>query len=459
MMLLSTEVKCVGAVMKTRTKFLLGWSNTPFILLPLVLLLLSLARVAYADTSNTDSFEFQDESAVGSFGGPDNTQRRIASDRNETGVLFKLEVLNSFYDWQEALQKDHGLALGAEYNAVYITASDQLDGADDYASGGIFRFRAAWEAFARGSSHPGTLMVLVEHTDGYSNTLPNSFLPDSLGYVGISNIPYNDEGWRLNTLYWDQKFQDGKYEIIGGYVDISDYLDVYPLTSPWTDYFSYVFSIGAGALDLANDGALGFAGAAWLTESVYAMAGFVDQNSDATDPMEGFDTFYNDREYLSYLEIGWTGASQEAYFLNNIHVTLWQADERSELGVDDGWGGVFSFNHMLDDKWLAFVRVGFSEDGGSLLERSVSIGGGYTPAGIETLGSGSQLGFGVNWGRPNDSLFGVNLDDQYSMETYYRLQLTRELAITPSVQLLIDPALNPDQDSIWVGGVRARLAF
>ena len=135
------------------------------------------------------------------------------------------------------------------------------------------------------------------------------------------------------------------------------------------------------------------------------------------------------------------------------------ADERDELGVEDGWGGVLSFNHTIGSKWLSFVRTGWAEDGGSLLERSVSIGGGYTPGGMETLGSGSQLGFGANWGQPNDALFGTDLDDQYALEAYFRWQLSKEIALTPSVQLLIDPALNPDDDSIWVTGVRARVAL
>ena len=60
---------------------------------------------------------------------------------------------------------------------------------------------------------------------------------------------------------------------------------------------------------------------------------------------------------------------------------------------------------------------------------------------------------------PADALFGSGLDDQFTIETYYRLQVIRELAITPSVQLLIEPALNPDQSTPWVFGVRARVAF
>ena len=393
------------------------------------------------------------------FGGPDAPGNRIESDSVATDTPLQLDALQSWYEWKDTLQTEHGLSFGLEYNATYLRTSDRLPGTDADAAGGIFRFSGVWEAFARGSSHPGSIVFLVERTDEFTDTGPASLLGDSIGYAGISNLPYNDEGWRLNTLYWDQKFEDGNYEVVGGYLDISDYVDVFPLVSPWTDFFNYAHSIGAGALDLTNDGALGFAGATWLTDNVYAMAGFVDQKADATDPLDGFDTFFNDREYFKHFEVGWTGASQEAYYLNNVHLTLWHSDKRKELGIKNGWGGVLSFNHTIGDKWLAFARTGWAEDSGSLLERSVSIGGGYTPGGMETLGSGNQLGFALNWGRPNDTLFGQGVDDQYATEIYYRWQLADEIAITPSLQFLIDPALNPQDDTSWVFGLRTRIAF
>jgi porin len=93
------------------------------------------------------------------------------------------------------------------------------------------------------------------------------------------------------------------------------------------------------------------------------------------------------------------------------------------------------------------------------LERSISLGGGYTPGGLTRLGEGSQLGFGVNWSQPNDALFGSDLDDQYAAEVYFRWQVADEIAITPSLQLLLDPALNPNDDQVLVGGLRARLAL
>ncbi|MHC4161148.1 MAG: carbohydrate porin [Planctomycetota bacterium] len=49
--------------------------------------------------------------------------------------------------------------------------------------------------------------------------------------------------------------------------------------------------------------------------------------------------------------------------------------------------------------------------------------------------------------------------DQYTAELFYRLQLAQHLQLTPDVQALIHPALNPGTDLIWVFGVRVRLTF
>jgi porin len=137
---------------------------------------------------------------------------------------------------------------------------------------------------------------------------------------------------------------------------------------------------------------------------------------------------------------------------------LWHADQREQIGIKDGWGAVLSFTGSVGDNWLLFARAGFSEDGGSLLQKAVSLGFSYIPSPTGAV-PGSQLGFGVNWGQPNDALFGSGLRDQYAIESYFRLQLTREISITPAVQLLINPALNPQKDTIWVFGLRSRFAF
>jgi porin len=65
------------------------------------------------------------------------------------------------------------------------------------------------------------------------------------------------------------------------------------------------------------------------------------------------------------------------------------------------------------------------------------------------------VGLGFNWAEPPDK----SLGNQISGELFYRLQLAQNLAITPSVQMLANPSLNPDEDQIWVFSLRARLAL
>jgi porin len=49
--------------------------------------------------------------------------------------------------------------------------------------------------------------------------------------------------------------------------------------------------------------------------------------------------------------------------------------------------------------------------------------------------------------------------DQYTTELFWQYQLTREVAVSPSRQYIKDPALNPEENSLWVYGLRLRVAL
>jgi porin len=55
--------------------------------------------------------------------------------------------------------------------------------------------------------------------------------------------------------------------------------------------------------------------------------------------------------------------------------------------------------------------------------------------------------------------FGSDLDPQYPAEVFYRYQFSQHFAITPDLRRIIDPVLNPGEDSIYIVGVRARLSL
>ncbi len=108
-------------------------------------------------------------------------------------------------------------------------------------------------------------------------------------------------------------------------------------------------------------------------------------------------------------------------------------------------------------RWLSSRHprgAGWADGGGGIYEASVSAGFGF-----QDQPGGNLLGVGLNWGKPNPDTIPLDLDDQWTSEIFYRVQLTENFQITPSVQLLVDPALNPDEDFIALFGLRARASF
>ncbi len=51
------------------------------------------------------------------------------------------------------------------------------------------------------------------------------------------------------------------------------------------------------------------------------------------------------------------------------------------------------------------------------------------------------------------------LDDQSTIDGYYRVQVTPEIAVSPTLQVIFDPVRNPDEDTVYVWGIRSRIEF
>jgi porin len=382
------------------------------------------------------------------FGGPDSVPKTIEEDEMDKRPVFETGFLDDYHEFKKRLTERTGFSYGVDYSAVYLHADDS-PGKDD-ASGGMIRFYGSWDLAGRESGNTGTFIWKVEHRHRYG-TLPPSDFSFELGNIGLFEPPFSDQGLRLTNLYWRQRFLQGRVAVVGGFLDATDYVDVYALASPWLHFMNFAFSTGTTTMSLPNDALIGVAAAGWVTDKLYLMGGFGDTNSDPTDPLEGFDTFFTDNEYFKHVEIGWA-TGEDRFFYDTVHLTLWQADERDAAQVPDDWGINFSFSHEYR-KWRPFVRAGWADEGIALMKKSASAGIGFAP-----LAGSNLLGIGVNWGEPSES-FGTDLDDQYAVEAFYRLQLSDETALTTDVQLLLDPALNPEVNSIWVIGLRVRIAL
>ena len=380
------------------------------------------------------------------FGGPNAVENQLRNDAE----IDRPTIFEHWFDWKAELAEKHGLSFSIDYSAVYLGASESPG--DDRASSGMVRFFGSWDLVGRGTKNTGAFVWKVEHRHAYTDVAPSGF-GFNLGYVGLFEPPFSDQGLRWTNFFWRQRWKEGKVTVLAGFLDATDYVDVYSLASPWTGFLNFAFSTGSQTIPVPNDAALGVAAGAMLTDNLFLIGGLVDSNSDPTEFWQGFDTFFNNNEYFKSIEIGWT-ASQDRIYLDNVHLTLWHADERVEGATPSGWGANISWTKHVGGRWLPFVRAGWADDGGSLMQKSVSVGFGYQKNPGKNL-----LGFGLNWGEPSESTWVPGLDDQYTAELFYRWQVSKAIAITPDVEYLINPALNPDTDSIWVLGLRVRGAF
>ena len=392
-------------------------------------------------------------SSAKNFGGPDAVENTIEEDARITGAVIKERITQPWFDWKAKMQEDHGFSIGIDYSAVGLFSSEKGASGDDNASSGMVRLFGSWDLVGRGTKNTGALVYKVEHRHSYTDVSVKDFGFDQ-GYVGLIEPPFSDQGTRWTNLYWRQRLNEGRATITAGLLDATDYLNVYALASPWTGFMNFAFSTGSASMFIPNDATTGIAGGAMLNDNLFLIGGIVNAWTDSTDPFETVGDFFSENEYFSSIELGWT-RSQGRIYQDNMHLTLWHVDESIPAETSGGWGVAFNYSRSLDeDRWMPFIRGGYADEGGTLLQKSLSLGLGYN-----AFGGRDQLGVAINWGEPNEDSFGPDLDNQFVFETYYRWQLTEQFAITPDIQYLRNPALNPEHDSLWVFGLRGRLAL
>jgi porin len=388
------------------------------------------------------------QSEISRLAGPGSITATLESDGQEQDSVLDVNLQQSWSDWKASIKDRTGLNFGLDYIALGYVASDSPG--ENTAASGVFRVFGEWELTGRGTENTGSLLFQGGNRRRL-DTVPVKDFARELGYAGIIGPTYSDQDWRLTHLYWRQLFAKGQGAVYLGLLDTTDYTDAYALASPWQGFANLAFQTGSGTIGGLPDAALGVAAGYFVNENFYIGGGIVDANADATDPFS--DSLFDQGETFKSFEFGWTTGSA-ARFFNNYHLTFWQIDERKEEGTPDGHGVAFSVSQVVDEHWLPFLRGGWSEGGDALYEASISAGFGYS----QDISS-SLFGLGVNWSRPSEDTFGRKLDDQITVEVFQRWQLTEGIELTPSIQYIHNPALNPKEESVALFGLRLRAAF
>ncbi len=384
------------------------------------------------------------------FGGPDQVDNQIQKDEEPKSPFLELGFMQPYFDFKTNLNEKTGFGYGLDYSAAYFSANKSLD--EKNAGAGMVRFYSSWDLVGRGKKNNGALIFKVEHRHKYTNLSLKDY-GFNLGYVGMILPPFSNDQFRMTNFYWRQRLWQGRLSFVVGLLDATDYVDVYGLASPWMHFTNFAFSTGSETIYIPNDAALGVGVGLYITDHFYTIASISDAGSDPTQPWKSFESFFSNGDYFKSLELGWV-KSKERHFFDNIHLTYWHSDGSEVTASLPGWGLAFSGTWFINDKIMPFLRGGFAEDGGTLLQKSLTAGIGY-----QAKPGGSLLGFAAGWSEVNETTWAEGLDDQITMELFYRMQISSRVAVTPDLQYLISPAMNPDASSIFIWGIRGRIVL
>ena len=381
-------------------------------------------------------------------GGPTSVAAELEEDDTLRTPAFRFpafdKLMGPWFDWKSRVNEKNRLQLGGHYVSLYQSIDRSLTEEDDAWSGAL-RFFGKWTATDPDSRSTGSLAFKVEHRHRIATAVVPADLGFEAGYVGLTGLLFNGPGLVLVDLNWEQDFNQGRSGYLVGRFDPSDYMNVAGYANPFTSFQNLAVLLDASVA--FPDASFGVGGGSRIGEQWYVLGSVNDANGLLTE----LEPFAHGAEFFSQAEIGWAASNKRnERFFKLANLTFWHVDEREHAGIESAHGALFSANWTFDNRWMPFFRAGWSEGSAPIYNRSMTLGF------IRYFHDGSDLtGVGVNWGQPPDR----SLREQVSAEIFYRFQISQNLALTPSVQLLLDPASNPEHDEVWLAGLRARLTF
>jgi carbohydrate-selective porin OprB len=187
---------------------------------------------------------------------------------------------------------------------------------------------------------------------------------------------------------------------------------------------------------------------------LYVEPGMYTANS--SDTGWTIDDFFTKNEHFYHLDVGWSKLASAGVPLqargamdqDNFHVVAWYKNEQ-QGGLPEAHGVAFNANSKIGENLMWFLRGGWSE--GFFVDWNTSGGIGWRPQSAPS----DLLGFGVGWAHPSNDA----LRDQYTLELFYRFHVAPNFAISPDIQFIQNPALNPGENVLWVAGIRTRFSF
>ena len=321
-----------------------------------------------------------------------------------------------------------------------------------------------WYAINRGKDFEGSLVATIDWRHTFGNASRPAFFQADTGSLWPGDFSFVEWDLWLPALYWEQKLKHDVIVFRFGNQTAQQFIDFFRYKDSRTSFSAAPFTAIAQSLPAPQPGlGLSFR---WtpVKESEFYVAGTLN---DANARVNSYDwrNVFDYGQFFYALEFGYNWRRGRGNF-DHVHLLLFYSDKQdtqAPVFANAAGGG---FKLAGSKQWKRIVGYGSytyntAEGGGfgvTLVEDMVTVGIGVQ----RPWNVAGEIALGAMWG---DAIEGVTLaglpqrqpsEAQYGMELYWKILLTEDLWITPSLQYVLNPTFNPSADSIVMPGIKFR---
>ncbi len=350
--------------------------------------------------------------------------------------------INRFRSYREELNKKIGLEALFSYDI--LTQGYASDNWSEGATSGEVSAKFRWLLFGHKYIQPIYLSLSMRHRHAYGDNAPSQ-LSSRTGLLWGTVYGFTDAGFQIPELFISQELADGRLTLRYGQFSIDDFFDSHKLRSAKRYFLNQAFS--ANPTVAFPDYGAGCT-VQWKDNRNWDLSVGVS-NIQALDQTEDINLDFSSTAFFYIAQGGYnfTGyTSRDA----RAQLMAWASQENSEDELENGNGVSLTLEQAgasSGERYL--VRLAYSDGDTTSVDQLVSLGWG------RPFRKYDHLGYGLGMGRSSAD----SSRYQGVAEAYYRWQVTKELLITPDLQIIAGKGTDDGDDFQIVVGLRGGFTF
>lgn len=350
---------------------------------------------------------------------------------------FHYIIRDKLHEWERKI----GLEVSLGYDAL---VQGYLDNSQDIlGTAGDLTLSGKWLLLGTKYTEPLYLTFRIRNRHSYNNEPPSNFRSET-GLLWGTVDGFNDSGVQIPSFYFNQNLRRLNLTLNYGQFSIDHFFDSHSMRSAKRYFLNQAFSANP-TINFPSYGA----GAVAQWEPIEQL-NFVlgASNIQGTDQDQDVDLDLTSSALFksiqgSYLFQGLGGKTAR------IQIMGWDSDANSEDDFPAGNGISFTLEHDGPSKGEKFLLRYAHADGDSTLTETILM---YAYG--KEVKKFNHFGIGFGTGKSSNTS-----DWQSVFEMYYKIQIAKELILTPDLQIIFGNSVDDDNDLRYVAGLRLGLTF